>query len=50
MQSLFMADTAFDEEEFEAYYREVSDGCGCMELWEYLSERRNDWTQPEQRR
>jgi hypothetical protein len=44
-----MKDTAFDEEEYEAYYQEVSEGCGCTELWEYLSERRNSWTQPDQR-
>lgn len=24
----------------EAYFRELNDGCGCTEIWEYLSERR----------
>jgi len=25
-----------------AQFAELDDGCGCIELWEYLSERRND--------
>lgn len=29
------------EEDYRAYDA-VSDGCGCAELWEYLSERRSE--------
>lgn len=30
------------EGDYRAYYADVSDGCGCAELWEYLSERRSE--------
>lgn len=26
----------------EAYFQELDDGCGCTEIWEYLSERRRE--------
>lgn len=26
----------------EAYFEELNDGCGCTEIWEYLSERRRE--------
>ncbi|QLD84338.1 hypothetical protein HWV23_00980 [Natronomonas halophila] len=45
-----MANTSFDDGDYEAYYREISDGCDCMELWECLSKRRRGWTKPDQRR
>jgi hypothetical protein len=44
-----MPETPVDEEAYEAYYREISEGCGCTELWEYLSERRHGWTKPDER-
>jgi hypothetical protein len=31
-----------EQKEYEAYYQEISEGCGCTELWEYLSERRQE--------
>lgn len=30
------------EEDYRAYDADVSDDCGCAELWEYLSERRSE--------
>lgn len=35
-------DDAGADEDYEAYFAEVSDGCGCAEIWEYLSERRRE--------
>jgi hypothetical protein len=29
-----------DEASHEAYFEELNDGCGCAEIWEYLSDRR----------
>lgn len=26
----------------EEYFQELNDGCGCAEIWEYLSERRRE--------
>lgn len=34
------AESDDEEEAYEAYFQEVSDGCGCTEIWEYLSDRR----------
>lgn len=31
-----------DPEEYEAYYQEIDDECGCEEPWECLSRRRNE--------
>lgn len=36
-----MARSRDTPEGFDEYYREISDGCGCAELWEYMSERRH---------
>lgn len=33
---------AVDEDGYEDYFADVSDGCGCAELWEYMSERRRE--------
>ncbi len=30
------------EEDASAHLDELADGCGCAEVWEYLSERRDD--------
>jgi hypothetical protein len=29
-----------EEPSYEAYFEEFNDGCGCAEIWEYLSDRR----------
>lgn len=29
-------------ESFEEYYREISDGCGCTEMWEFMAEWRQE--------
>lgn len=28
------------DEAYADYYADINDGCGCAELWEYMSERR----------
>ncbi len=30
------------EEETESHLDDLADGCGCAEIWEHLSERRDD--------
>lgn len=35
-------DSRRTDDSFEAYHREISDGCGCTEMWEYMSEWRRD--------
>lgn len=37
-----MAGPTETPEGYQAYYDEISDGCGCTELWEYMSRRRYD--------
>ena len=31
-----------EEEEFREHLESVEDGCGCAEVWEHLSEGRDD--------
>lgn len=31
-----------DAADHEAYFQALNDGCGCTEIWEYLSERRRE--------
>lgn len=31
-----------DEEGVTEHLEELADGCGCAEIWEHLSERRDD--------
>ena len=39
-----MADQSEDDtiDEVNAHVEDVPDGCGCAEIWEHLSDRRND--------
>jgi len=30
------------QEDASAHLQEIEDGCGCTEVWEFLSERRRD--------
>ena len=29
-------------ESYKEYYEDVDDGCGCTEVWEFLSDKRED--------
>lgn len=33
-------DNSESDETFEEYFTDLNDGCGCAELWEYMSEQR----------
>lgn len=37
-----MMDTPETDESYEEYYREISDGCGCTEMWEFMVAWRED--------
>jgi len=31
-----------ESDDIRAHFEDLEDGCGCTELWEYLSERRGE--------
>ncbi|MFB6232650.1 MAG: hypothetical protein ABEH61_00170 [Haloarculaceae archaeon] len=35
------SDTQEDDDETRSHLEDLADGCGCAEVWEHLSERRN---------
>jgi len=35
-------DATEEEEEIREHLEDVDDGCGCTEIWEHLSEERDD--------
>jgi hypothetical protein len=37
-----MTDAEDAAESFEDYYEDVDDGCGCTEVWEFLSDKREN--------
>lgn len=37
-----MMDTPEAAESYEEYYSEISDGCGCTEMWEFMAEWRHE--------
>jgi hypothetical protein len=36
------SDTDDESEDIRAHIAEIEDGCGCTEVWEYLSETREE--------
>ncbi|MFC7057660.1 hypothetical protein [Halovenus salina] len=31
-----------DRDEIESYYDDLEEGAGCVEIWEYIQDRRDD--------